>query len=95
MLLTTPRNNYIEVACRTVASHYFGELGLWTYAAFDWVNQTLFAGELPYPLIVIGLAAHSACLGWTCSTDGHPPTIMLHPFAVGRDRKKSPLVDYA
>ena len=80
----------IEEACRIIAAHYHGKRGTWIYEAFDWVNASLFAGELPYPLIVLGLTAHGGCLGWTASSASKPPTIMLHPSIWGGAEKEDP-----
>jgi hypothetical protein len=55
MLRPTTRNTSIEEACHLVAEHYHGARGRWVYEAFDWINDTLFAGELPCPLLVLGL----------------------------------------
>ena len=98
MLLATECNGEaseiesIEDACRAVAGHYYGERGLWTYRAFHWINRTLFAYELPCPLILIGLTAHGSCLGWNASPvfHGKPPTIMLHPSLWGGTEKADP-----
>lgn len=80
----------IEQACRIIAAHYHGKRGAWIYDAFDWINANLFAGELPYPLLVLGLTAHGGCLGWTASPANKPPTIMLHPSIWGGTEKDDP-----
>jgi hypothetical protein len=91
MLRPTARNLVsIEEACHLVAEHYHGQRGRWTYKAFDWINSTLFAGELPCPLLVLGLTAHGRCLGWTRSPITRPPTIMLHPSIWGGSEKEDP-----
>jgi hypothetical protein len=98
VLHETPRNTVpvavdgIEVHCRAVARHYHGARGVWVYKAFDWVNETLHAGRLPYPLIVLGLTAHGRCLGWTRSpiAEAKPPTILLHPSIWGGTEKEDP-----
>lgn len=88
--LATCNVSDIEEACRIIAAHYHGKRGTWIYEAFDWINASLFAGELPYPLIVLGLTAHGGCLGWTASSARKPPTIMLHPSIWGGTEKKDP-----
>jgi hypothetical protein len=82
----------IESACQTVAQHYYGERGQWCYKAFEWINATLFSGELPYPLLLLGLTAHGACLGWTASpvSQGKAPTVLLHPSLWGGTEKENP-----
>jgi hypothetical protein len=91
MLRPTARNLIsIEEACHLVAEHYHGKRGRWIYQAFDWINDTLFAGELPCPLLVLGLTAHGGCLGWTQSSIAKPPTIMLHPSIWGGTEKEDP-----
>jgi hypothetical protein len=96
MLHATGRNNNkadIEDACRIVSDHYYGERGLWCYRAFDWINETLFSGELPLPLITLGLTAHGACLGWTRTSvkePDKPPVILLHPSLWGGTEREDP-----
>jgi hypothetical protein len=91
VLRPTERNIIsIEEACHLVAEHYHGKHGHWVYKAFDWINATLFAGELPCPLIVLGLTPHGGCVGWTQSSVTKPPTIMLHPSIWGGTEREDP-----
>jgi hypothetical protein len=90
-VLSAPVAN-IEDACRAVAQHYHGALGVWVYQAFEWINAMLFFDELPYPLIVLGLTAHGKCLAWTRSplAELKPPTILLHPSLWGGTERVDP-----
>jgi len=96
LLLLATRNTHtpvsIEDACQTVARHFYGKRGAWCYQAFEWINRTLFFDELPYPLIVLGLTAHGACLGLTSSPvdQGKVPTILLHPSLWGGTERADP-----
>jgi hypothetical protein len=58
--------------------------------AFDWINTTLFSGELPYPLIVLGLTPHGHALGFTRLSDTVPPSVTLHPSLWGGTEKTKP-----
>lgn len=92
-MMNPMRNNNDEAiarACRKIAEHYYGARGLWVSDAFAWINETLFFGELPQPLIVIGLTAHGGCLGLTSATSKLPPVIMLHPSVWGGTEKPDP-----
>ena len=78
----------IDAACRLVAGYYGGDAGRWAYAAFDHINATLFAGELPTPLIIWALTPHGACLGST--RPGTAPLVTLHPSLLGGREKSNP-----
>ena len=93
LLLPAASNNthpMIEAACQTVAQHFYGKRGAWCYQAFAWINETLFSGELPYPLLLLGLTAHGRCLGWSASSVSRAPTILLHPSLWGGTESANP-----
>lgn len=74
----------IDRAARDVASHYFGRKGVWAYECFDWINERLYDGNLPQPLILWGLTAHGGCLGFTMADPERVrPVIQLHPSLLG------------
>jgi hypothetical protein len=82
----------IRNACQIVTQHYYGNRGVWAYQAFEWINDSLFFGKLPYPLVLLGLTSHGACLGWSMSPagKGKPPTILLHPSLWAGTEKEDP-----
>ena len=82
----------IEAACKLVAQTYYGDDAAWLYTAFEAINEQLFFGELPYPLIAIEITPHSSCLAWCSSSDTRPPRIAIHPtlFGVREQGKKAP-----
>ena len=88
--MTTRRK--IESACKLVAETYFGDHGRWLYDAFAAINEQIFDGELPCPLITIEITPHSGCLAWCSSSDERPPRMAIHPtlFGVREDGEKSP-----
>ena len=97
MLLGSIHNNgqadpAFRAACLTVTEQCYGRRGVSIYRAFDWINEMLFFGELPMPLIVIGLTAHGRCLGWSWSPQEaeHAPVIMLHPSIWGGTERPDP-----
>ena len=73
----------IESACKLVAETYYGDRGAWLCEAFEAINEQLFFGELPYPLITIEITPHSGCLAWCSSSDKRPPRIAIHPTLFG------------
>lgn len=66
---------------RTVAGHYYGALGVFAYDAYEFINQTYYGGDLPVPMIQIGITPWGGCLGVTRSADGQP-RIGLHPSTI-------------
>jgi hypothetical protein len=91
MLHLTASNSVRDVQTMTqaVVEHYQDHLGRLGYALFQAVQTTLFAGELPWPLILWGLTAHGHCLAWTRAGD-RPPMILLHPSLLGGTEKERP-----
>ena len=75
-------------ALQTIAAHYHGEKGDFSYAAFRWVNRTLFADQIPTTLIQWALTAYGRCLGYTQPEAERYPVITLHPgiWGPGPDR---------
>ncbi len=73
----------IETACKLVAETYYGNEGAWLYQAFEAINEQLFFGKLPYPLVTIEITPHSGCLAWCSSSDEWPPRIAIHPTLFG------------
>ncbi len=78
----------VDAACRLIARHFGGARGTWAYEAFDYINATLFAGELPTPLIVWTITPHGKCLGQT--RRGAAPVVTLHPSLLGGREKVNP-----
>jgi hypothetical protein len=68
-------------ALRLIAKNYYGVKGRWAYDAFEFVNATCFAGELPWPKIDWEITPHGKCLGAT-RVRGEP-VIALHPTLLG------------
>ena len=75
-------------ALQTIAAHYHGEKGDFSYAAFRWANHTLFADQIPTTLIQWALTAFGRCLGYTQPEAERYPVITLHPgiWGPGPDR---------
>lgn len=73
----------IDKMVRAVAEHYNGPRGAWTYSAFDHINTSYFAGQLPTPLIVWTITPYGHCIGQTQAevgaSAGEPPVVTLHP----------------
>jgi hypothetical protein len=90
LLARNATNGVIEDACRTVAEHYYGDPATWAYRAFHFINEELFFGELPFPLIVLGLTAHGRCLGWSRSPIDKAPVILIHPSVWGGTEREDP-----
>jgi hypothetical protein len=88
--MTAKESMDVDTALRLVARHYYGDAGVWTYQAFDWVNAELFDGALPTPLIQWGLTAHGACLGLTRSATDRGPVVTLHPSLFGGTERENP-----
>ena len=93
MLHAATRNGAVPLATmramtEAVAALYYGRSGPLGYRLFEAVNLALFADALPWPLVVWGLTAHGACLGFTQS--GAAPIITLHPSILGGTEKKDP-----
>jgi len=83
----------IETACKLIAAKYYGEDGLWLYAAFEAINSAFFEDQLPYPHIVLALTDHGRSPGWTRCQDrlGLPPLIIIHPWVFRNlERKAKP-----
>jgi hypothetical protein len=75
-------------ACREVIAYAHRRRGVWVYQAFDWVNRTYFADELPVPLIQIAITPWGGCLGYTAlrrdpeqgrADHEQAPVVTLHP----------------
>ena len=93
MLRTAERNGAsppvpMRAMTEAVAAHYYGRYGPLGYRLFEAVNLALFGGALPWPLVVWGLTAHGACLGYTQL--GAAPIITLHPSLLGGTEKPDP-----
>lgn len=81
----------IRAMTQAVVSHYQDRLGRLGYALFEQVHAHYFGpATLPWPLILWGLTAHGACLGFTKSSETTPPVILLHPSLLGGTEKKDP-----
>jgi hypothetical protein len=73
-----------------VAEHAYGAKGRWSYACFEFINHTYFAGRLPWPVIQWALTGHGRCLGLTRPHLSRPPVITLHPSLLGGSEKQNP-----
>lgn len=62
---------------RRAAGLLYGDVGEWTYDAFDTLNDRLFNGALPPMPITWGLSAYGRCWGLTRGTT--TPRILLVP----------------
>lgn len=67
---------------RAVSRHYYGPLGTFAYDAYDHVNRSYYGGDLPVPMIQIGVTGYGACLGNTRTNDNAQPIIRLHPSTI-------------
>lgn len=79
----------VSTACRQISEAIDGERGRFAYQGFDWINSTLFSGNLPTPMILWGLTPHAHSLAFTRIGDDIP-LIMLHPSLLGGTEKTSP-----
>src|SRR3954468_9442055 len=79
----------LSASCRAIATAIDGERGRFAYQGFDWINSTLFKGQLPTPMILWGLTPHSHSLAFT-HVGGDLPLIVLHPSLLGGTEKVSP-----
>jgi hypothetical protein len=79
-------------SCLVVAAHCHGEKGVWAYETFSFINDTYFAGRLPWPHIIWGLTPHGGCVAWssTARDRSRPPIINLHPSLLGGTEKSDP-----
>jgi hypothetical protein len=78
----------LDMACRLIAQMHDGERGVWSYQAFDYINATIFGGELPTPLILWELTPWGGCLGETMRST--PPIVRLHPGLLGGSGDEPP-----
>ncbi len=90
--LDVTNNSEIEAACKLLANHYYGERGTLAYEAFDHINATFFAGNLPTPNIQWLLTSFGHCLGFTEATVTNrvPPLVALHPSILGAGLSDNP-----
>src|SRR5713226_6336370 len=79
----------LSANCRAIATAIDGERGRFAYQGFDWINSTLYQGQLPTPMILWGLTPHSHSLAFT-HVGGDLPLIVLHPSLLGGTEKVSP-----
>jgi hypothetical protein len=84
--------NDMRRAVRLIAQAYYGDDGRWLCHAFDAINQKLFGGTLPQPLLTIEMTRWSCCLGWCWLNEDRPPRIVIHPtiLGVGQGGNKPP-----
>jgi protein gp37 len=66
---------------RSLCADYHGEKGDFAYAAFAWLNETVFEDRLPVTLIQWALTSYGHCLGFTQNkkNENNPPVVTLHP----------------
>jgi hypothetical protein len=79
-------------SCLVVAEQCYGRKGVWAYEAFSFINDTYFAGRVPWPHILWGLTAHGGCVAWasTARDKSRPPIITLHPSLLRGSEKQDP-----
>jgi hypothetical protein len=58
---------------------YHAEKGAFAYRAYEWLNDIVFDGRLPVPLMQWALTAYGHCLGQTMPKPEQQPVITLHP----------------
>ena len=75
---------------RAVAEYYYGAVGTFVYDAYEFINARYYGGDLPVPMIQVGITPFGHCLGLTKSRDGQPK-IGLHPSAIS-PRSTDPLI---
>jgi hypothetical protein len=71
----------IDAACRLLSRAADHKYGIWAYQAFDFINATVFDGELPTPFILWTVTEWGGCLGNTQAST--PGIIRLHPGLLG------------
>ena len=71
----------LDAACRLIARAANQNLGVWAYQAFDYINATFFAGELPTPFLLWTVTEWGGCLGNTRTST--PAIVRLHPGLLG------------
>ncbi len=71
----------IDAACRLLSRAADHKYGIWAYQAFDFINATVFDGELPTPFILWTVTEWGGCLGNTQPST--PAIIRMHPGLLG------------
>lgn len=64
---------------RQMSRYYYGALGTFFYDAYTFINREYFGGDLPVPLLTVGITSYGACIGWTKANTERHPIIKLHP----------------
>lgn len=67
---------------RAVARHYYGALGTFAYDAYEFINNTYYGGDLPVPMIQVGITGYGGCMGLTKPSNDDQPKIKLHPSTI-------------
>jgi len=64
---------------RQLCAEYHGVKGDFAYAAYSWLNETVFDGRIPTTLIQWALTPYGGCIGLTSAHVERPPVVTLHP----------------
>jgi hypothetical protein len=83
---------HFRESCLIVGEHCYGLKGTWAYEIYSFINDTYFAGRLPWPHILWGLTAHGSCMAWASMArdKSRPPIITLHPSMLRSTEKEDP-----
>lgn len=66
-------------ACREVASHFEGDVGVTLFDWYDAINTHFFEGRLPQAFILTSLTPYGGCIGLTKPNPHAQPIILIHP----------------
>lgn len=66
-------------ACREVASHFEGDVGVTLFDWYDSINAYFFSGTLPQAFILTSLTPYGGCIGLTKPHPHTQPIILIHP----------------